>query len=214
MTGPLLKKLGWTAVWLAAALGLRAQQSMPVYLEGEIGVERFADAAVRSVFPAGAAFQLGPSFALANEGRLRLRPQGGVVFFSNQIDENITEQLLNVKAGVQVSYDAYFIGRTTFFPYVALDYNWVSNFDMESYGDDDVSYSENYLRGRGLSQAVGLRVQRGEWYIKAGYVWFRPRLRVQQALVDDDLASGYITPSSHVFSLNTVVISIGFSIRP
>ena len=214
MTVPGWHTFGWTAVLLLVTLGLRAQQSLPVYLEGELGGSRFSQASVRSVFPAGAAFRLGAAFALTDEERLRLRPQGGVTFFSNQLDENVAEQLLIIKAGVQVSYDAYFVGRTTFFPYVSLDYNWVTNFDMESYGEDDVSYSENYLRGNGLSQEVGLRVQVGEWYVKAGCEFFKPRLRVQRSLINDDLESGYITPPSHAFSLHTVNISVGFSIRP
>ena len=214
MTVPGRHTFGWIVVLLFAVLSLRAQQSVPVYLEGEIGGRLFSNASIRSVFPAGAAFRLGAALALADEGRLRLRPQGGVTFFSNQIDEDITEQLLVVKGGMEVSYDAYFVGRTTFFPYAALDYNWVFNFDMESYGEDDVSYSENYLRGNGLSQEVGLRVQVGEWYVKAGYEFFKPRLRVQRSLINDDLESGYVTPSSHVFLLNTVNISVGFSIQP
>ena len=85
---------------------------------------------------------------------------------------------------------------------------------MESYGEDDVSYSENYLRGTGISEEVGLRVQVSDWYVKAGYELFRPRLRVRQSIVDDDLTSGYVTPPSHPFRFNTVNISIGFSIRP
>lgn len=209
-----LRRIVWMILFSLAVLPLRGQQSIPVYLEGEIGVDRFGDGDVRSVFPAGAAFRLGAAFALADQERLRLRPQGGVKFFGNTIDEEVTEQLLIIKGGVQVSYDAFFLGRTTFFPYLAVDYNWVSNFDMESYGEDDVSYSENYLRGTGISEEVGLRVQVSDWYVKAGYELFRPRLRVRQSIVDDDLTSGYVTPPSHPFRFNTVNISIGFSIRP
>ncbi len=210
----ILRRVVWVALLLLAVLPLRGQQSVPVYLEGEFGVDRFGDASVRSVFPAGAAFRLGAAFALADQGRLRLRPQGGVKFFGNKIDEEVTEQLLIIKGGIQVSYDAFFLGQTTFFPYLGIDYNWVSNFDMESYGEEDVSYSENYLRGTGMSQEIGLRVQIREWYVKAGYELFRPRLRVRRSIVDDDLTSGYLTPSSHAFPFNTVNISLGFSIRP
>lgn len=214
MSVPVLRKVGWMALFSLATLHLYGQRSVPVYLEGEFGIDRFTDASVRSVFPAGAAFGLGAAFALTDQERLRLRPQGGVTFFGNKIDDQITEQLLIIKAGIQVSYDALFFGQTTFFPYLSVDYNWVSNFDMENYGEDDVSYSENYLRGTGISQEIGLRVQIREWYVKAGYELFRPRLRVRRAIQDDDLTSGYLTPSSHVFPFNTVNISLGFSIRP
>lgn len=214
MRGPVLRTAGWTILCWLAALHLHAQRSVPVFLEGEFGIDRFSDASVRSVFPAGAAFRLGAAFALGDQERLRLRPQGGVTFFGNKIDEEVTEQLLVIKAGVQVSYDAFFLGRTTFFPYLGVDYNWVSNFDMESYGEDEVSYSKSYLHGTGISQEVGVRVQVGEWYAKVGYALFRPRLRVRRSIIDDDLSSGYRTPSSHVFSFNSFNISVGFSIRP
>ncbi|GGC17795.1 hypothetical protein GCM10011386_07160 [Parapedobacter defluvii] len=208
------KKTGWIGILLLASLRLNAQQEVPVYLEGEFGVDRFGEASIRSVFPAGAVIRLGAAFALADQGRLRLRPQGGVKYFGNKIDEEITEQLLVIKAGVQASYDVFFIGQATFFPYLGVDYNWVSNFDMEDYGEEDATYSENYLRGSGMSQEIGLRVQIREWYVKAGYELFRPRLRAKRSIIEDDLAGGYLTPSSHAFRFNTLNISIGFSIQP
>lgn len=210
----LAKKAGWIGAVLLATLPLHAQQKVPVYLEGEFGIDRFSDASVRSVFPAGAAIRLGAAFALTDAERLRLRPQGGVQFFGNKIDEEITEQLLIVKGGVQVSYDVFFVGQATFFPYLAVDYNWVSNFDMESYDEEDATYSENYLHGNGPSQEAGLRVQIREWYIKVGYEWFNPRLRVRRSIIEDDLVAGFLTPSSHSFRFNSLNVSLGFSIRP
>ncbi|PPL03528.1 hypothetical protein [Parapedobacter indicus] len=214
MMAPVLRKSGWMGVLLLAALELHAQRSLPVYLEGEFGVERFGDASVRSVFPTGAALRLGAAFALADQGRLRLRPQGGVTFYGNKINEEVTEQLLFVKGGMQVSYDAFFLGRMTFFPYLGIDYNWVSNFDMESYDGEEATYSENYLHGTGISQEIGLRVQISEWYVKAGYGLFRSQLRVRRSILDNDLTSGYVTPPSHSFQFDTINISVGFSIRP
>lgn len=214
MKKPIVKHGVWIILLLSTAMRLHAQRSVPIYLEGELGIDRFHDSSVRAVFPAGAAFRVGAAFALAEQERLRLRPQVGVIFFGNKIDEEITEQLLIIKGGVQVSYDAFFVGRTTFFPYLDIDYNWVSNFDMESYGEDNVSYSENYLRGTGMSHEIGFRVQRNEWYVKAGYEFFKPRLRIRRSIMDEDLTSGYLTPSSHTFPFNAFHISLGFSIRP
>ncbi len=209
-----IRKIGWSGLLVLCISHAEAQRSVPIYLEGEFGVDRFSDAPVRSVFPLGAAIRLGAAFATANEGRLRLRPQGGIRFFGNKINEEITEQLLIVKAGGQISYDAFFVGPVTFFPYVAFEYNWVSNFDMESYTDDDASYSEGYLRGHGSSQEVGLRIQVREWFVKVGYEWFNPRLRLGQSIVEEDLLAGYISPATRRFRFDALNISIGFSIWP
>lgn len=210
---------GWKSYFIAATgllLGLsplQAQDSMPVLLEGEVGVERLGNADVHSVFPVGANLRLGVAFLMANEGRLRVRPQAGVKLFYNEIEEGLTEQLLTIKLGGQLSYDLFYIGQTTFFPYAALEFNWVSNFDAENY-DDNVSYSDRYLRGSGFSQEVGLRVQIKEVVVKAGFEVFNPHLRVRRSIIADDLAAGYITPESHPFRLNALNIAIGFSLWP
>lgn len=197
---------------MLSGLELPAQEKFPVFLEAEVGVDRFAASAMHSVFPAGANLKLGPVFAFADEKRLRLRPHAGVKFFFNEIDDWVTEQLLVVKLGGQVSYDMFYVGQTTFFPYLAADFNWVANYDAESEGDGDdadVTYSDSYLRGSGFSQEVGLRVQVREWYVKVGYEFFNPRLKVKKGLIEDDLASGYITPRSHQFDFNSFNITVG-----
>lgn len=199
-------------VLILSVLGLSAQEKFPVFLDAEIGIERFAASAMHSVFPAGANLKVGPVFAFANEWRLRLRPHAGVKFFSNEIDDRVTEQLLVVKLGGQVSYDVFYLGQATFFPYLAADFNWVANFDAEQEGDGDdasIIYSDSYLKGSGFSQEAGLRVQMREWYVKLGYEFFRPRLKVRRGIIEDDLASGYITPRNHPFNFNSFNISVG-----
>lgn len=208
---------GWGLALIGVLLSLaqlRAQERKPVFFEGEVGMERLNAGAVRSVFPMGGTIRLGPAFMFANEGRLRLRPQLGMKLFANRIDENITEQLLFVKLGGQVSYDLFYVGQTTFFPYVSTEFNWVSNYDAESYGDEDTSFSERYLHGNGLSYEFGMRVQVRNWFVKMGYEYFNPNMRIRDALLEDDLSSGYDTPRSHPFRFNTLNISVGFSIIP
>jgi len=199
---------------LVALLRASAQQQTPIYLEGEFGVAAFTNASVRSVFPAGAVVRLGAALALADENRLRLRPQLGATFFGNKIDESITEQLLFVGGGIEVSYDAFYVKQITFFPYVSASYRGVSNFDMESYDDTDATYSESHLRGSGIAQEIGLRIQLRDWYVKGGYQLFSPRLQARKSIVEDDLSGGYVTPSTHRFHFDTVSLSVGFSIRP
>jgi len=208
---------GWVALMLSVS-GLSAQETQavpekfPVLLDAEIGASRFTSPATRSVFPLGANLKVGPVFAFGDQWRFRLRPQVGVTFFSNRIDDWVTEQLLIVKLGGQVSYDAFYLGQATFFPYLAADFNWVANFDAEEVGEGDdtnVTYSDSYLKGTGFSQEVGVRVQVREWYVKLGYEFFSPRLQVRQDVINDDLASGYITPPNHRFNFNSFNISVG-----
>lgn len=203
---------------MLSASGLLAQETQelpekfPVLLDAEAGANRFTSSTLHAVFPVGASLKVGPVFAFGDQWRFRLRPHAGVTFFSNKIDEWVTEQLLIVKLGGQVSYDAFYLGQATFFPYVAADFNWAANFDAETEGDGDdanITYSDSYLRGTGFSQEVGLRVQMRQWYVKAGYAFFRPRLKVRKDIIDDDLASGYITPPNHRFNFNSVNIAVG-----
>jgi len=205
---------GWVALTLSVS-HLSAQEALekfPVFLDAEVGASRFASSAMHSVFPVGANLTAGPVFAFGDQWRLRARPQVGITFFSNRIDEWVTEQLLIVKLGGQVSYDAFYLGQVTFFPYVAADFNWVANFDAEEVGEGDdtnVTYSDSYLKGTGFSQEVGVRVQAREWYIKLGYEFFNPRLKVRQNIIDDDLTSGYLTPPNHRFNFNSFNITVG-----
>ncbi|MEC3881183.1 hypothetical protein [Parapedobacter sp. 10938] len=202
---------GWM-LWMLSASGLSAQEKFPVFLDAEIGVQRFAASAMHSVFPAGANLKIGPVFAFGDQWRLRLRPHAGVTFYSNKIDDWVTEQLLIVKLGGQVSYDVFYLGQATFFPYLAADFNWVANFDAEKEGDGDdanVTYSDSYLKGTGFSQEAGLRVQMREWYVKFGYEFFSPRLKVRKDIIDDDLASGYLTPRNHRFNFNSFNVTVG-----
>lgn len=202
---------GGVALMLSVS-GLYAQEKFPVFLDAEIGAERFTASAMHSIFPVGASLKVGPVFAFGDQWRLRLRPHAGVTFFSNKIDEWVTEQLLIVKLGGQVSYDLFYLGQATFFPYLTADFNWVANYDAEQEGDGDdanITYSDSYLKGTGFSQEMGLRVQIREWYVKLGYEFFNPRLKVRKDIIDDDLASGYITPRNHRFNFNSVNITVG-----
>ncbi len=202
---------GWVVLMLSVS-GVSAQEKFPVFLDAEVGGVRFTEPAMHSVFPVGASLKVGPVFAFGDQWRFRLRPHAGVTFFSNKIDDWITEQLLVVKLGGQVSYDAFYLGQATFFPYLAGDFNWVANFDAEEEGDGDdtnVTYSDSYLKGTGFSQEVGLRVQVREWYVKLGYEFFRPRLKIRKDMIEDDLASGYRTPRNHRFHFNSFNITVG-----
>lgn len=205
--------LVWCLSFMVNDLHAQESERHPVFFEVEIGVERFGDAAVRSVFPAGFNFKAGPTFALGEEWRLRLRPHVGVKFFFNELGEGITEHLRMIKLGGQASYDLFYIRNTTFFPYLSVDFNWLANYDAESVGGlDDLEntvFSDNYLSGSGFSPEVGMRVQFGEWYVKLGYELFNPRLKVRKSIIDEDLASGYVTPVSHQFNFNAINISVG-----
>ncbi|MGV3761926.1 hypothetical protein [Parapedobacter sp.] len=205
---------GWMMLVLSVS-NLPAQErpeKFPVLLDAEVGVDRFTASTMHSIFPVGANLKLGPVFAFGDQWRFRMRPHAGVTFFSNEIDDWVTEQLLIVELGGQVSYDAFYFGQATFFPYVAADFNWVGNFDAEQEGDGDdtdVTYSDSYLRGTGFSQEMGLRIQVREWYVKLGYEFFRPRLKIQKEIIEDDLASGYITPRTHRFNFNSFNMTVG-----
>jgi len=211
-------KIGWLAlVWLLLlSTELSAQERLPVLFELEAGIERLDAGAVRAVFPAGGSLKIGAVFAVADQGRLRLRPNAGVKVFFNELDEWTTEHLRLIRLGGQVSYDLFFVGQTTFFPYVAADFNWVANYDAESDGgsgdDEQISFSEHYLRGTGFSQEVGVRAQYREFYVKLGYEIFNPRLKIRSAIVEEDLAAGYRTPRSHPFNFNTLNLSIGVTV--
>src|SRR3546814_16168553 len=96
MVGPIL--VGWVVLMLSVS-GLCAQEKFPVFLDAEIGAERFTASDMHSIFPVGASLRVGPVFAFGDQWRLRLRPHAGVTFFSNKIEEWITEHLRIVKMG-------------------------------------------------------------------------------------------------------------------
>ncbi|MFC3199263.1 hypothetical protein ACFOET_16685 [Parapedobacter deserti] len=207
---------GWILFFPFAELV--AQSRLPVLLELEGGIEWLGNTSVRRVFPAGGSLKLGPVFAMADQGRLRLRPQAGFKLFFNELDEWTTEHLRMIRLGGQVSYDLFYVGHTTFFPYAAADFNWVANYDAESDGStgdaENTTFSDSYLKGSGFSTEVGMRIQYREFYIKLGYEVLNPRLRVKGYLIDEDLEAGYMTPPSHLFNFNAVNLSVGITIGP
>ena len=205
--------LAWCLSCMVSGLHAQESEKPPIFFEVEAGAERFGDASVRSVFPAGFNIKAGAAFAFGEEWRLRLRPHAGVKFFFNQLGDGVTEQLRMIKVGGQVSYDLFYAGQTTFFPYLSADFNWLANYDAESDGGvgdlENIAFSDNYLSGSGFSPEVGMRIQFGEWYVKLGYEFFNPRMKVRKSIIDEDLDSGYVTPVSHQFNFNTINISVG-----
>lgn len=191
------------------------EKPLETFFELEAGYSGLVDRDVRSVFRGGAQLLVGVDLAFGPQNRYRFRPQAGVVFFINQQGEFFQERLRIIKTGGQFSYDAYFIGQTTFFPYVSLDYNFVNNYDWESDGVDfdgnhqNVRYSDSYLRGRGLSTELGLKIQYRNFYTKLGYQFFQPTLRVRDSIVEEELWLGYRTPGSHQFNLNSFNVTVG-----
>src|SRR3546814_13809396 len=121
MVGPIL--VGWVVLMLSVS-GLCAQEKFTVFLDAEIGAERFTASDMHSIFPVGASLKVGPVFAFGDQWRLRLRPHAGVPFFSNKIDEWIMETLMIVKRGGQVSYAMFFLGAVTCFPSLSASLYW------------------------------------------------------------------------------------------
>ncbi len=214
-------------VALALALGSRAvaQEDLPrtaAYLELEGGAAMFQSSSMRSDFPVGLQMALGVEFATGNDLRVRLRPQAGLRFFSKYIEQNTNEHFRILRLGGTISYDAYFMGQTSFFPYVSMNYNWVSNYDAETVGYDsegqpNIVYSDSFIKGGGFSTELGLKVQYRRFYVKGGFDLFKPILRVQFVEEDEQSMQGegdrqvfIVRHQREPFNLNAFNLSIGY----
>src|SRR3546814_10664659 len=102
MVGPIL--VGWVVLMLSVS-GLCAQEKFPVFLDAEIGAERFTASDMHSIFPVGASLKVGPFFAFGDQWRLRLRSHARVTFFSIKIAESSEEHTAELQSLIRSSYD-------------------------------------------------------------------------------------------------------------
>ncbi len=193
---------------------------MAVNMELEGGASMFQAKTLRSDFPAGLMLDLGAELSTGRDLRLRLRPQVGIRFFSRNIERNVDEQFRQIRLGGTFSYDAYFRGQTSFFPFVSFNYNWVNNYDAETVGHDsegrpNIITSDSFIKGSGLSTAFGVKVQYQRFFIRGGYEIFRPilRERYEEEIELPEPDSGTVTEvrfQRRTFDLSAFNLSIGY----
>lgn len=203
-------------VLLLAGKRLAAQEELPriafnVELEGGLSV--FHAKSMRADFPVGLMLDLGTELSTGQDLRVRLRPQVGVRFFSHDIERNVDEQFRQIRVGGTFSYDAYFRGQTSFFPFVSLNYNWVDNYDAETVGHDsegrpNVITSDSFIKGSGLSTTLGLKIQHQRFFVRGGYELFTPLLNVRYAEEVEQVVQHYYRRES--FDLSAFKLSIGY----
>lgn len=183
--------LGLLAVMVLTGTCLFAQEEelprMGINLELEGGGVMFQSKSLRSDFPVGLMLDLGAELSTGRDLRVRLRPQVGVRFFSKDIGNNIDEQFRQIRMGSTFSYDAYFLKKTSFFPFVSVNYNWVNNYDAETVGYDsegrpNIITSDSFIKGHGLATAFGIKVQYQRFFVRGGYEVFTPILRQRQEI--------------------------------
>ncbi|SEN09087.1 hypothetical protein SAMN05216436_111108 [bacterium A37T11] len=95
-------------------------------------------------------------------------------------------------------------------PYCKVNIVYAANFD--TYGDDEGEQAgETYLSGWGYAQEVGTKIQFGKkWYIRMGYNFFSPRLKVRNHEFQVDLGAGLEEKRAKTFTLSSASISVGF----
>lgn len=193
--------------------------AVAAYLELEGGLAMFQSAGMRADFPLGFQLAFGAELATGRDLRIRLRPQLGVRFFTKDVEQDTNEHFRLFRVGSTFGYDAYFIGQTSFFPYVTVNYNWVNNYEAETTGYDwegnpTVVYSDSFIKGNGVSAELGLKVQIRSFFVKGGFDVFQPSLRVryEEEVEQPDrdrpiLQTRYRNES---FNLNAFSLSIGY----
>lgn len=214
-----------TAILLAALLlaGGRAaaQEELPrlaVNVELEGGASVFSAKSMRSDFPVGLMLDLGTELSTGRDLRVRLRPQIGLRLFSQDIERNIDEQFRLIRVGGAFSYDAYFVGQLSFFPFVALNFNWVNNYDAETVGYDsegrpNIVTSDSFVKGRGVSTALGLKVQYQRFFARGSYDIFTPILNVRYAKEEEQIGGVQVVHYYYrrePFDLSAFNLSIGY----
>lgn len=214
------------ALMLAIGTNVSAQEdevpSTAAYLELEGGLAMFQSSSLRRDFPIGLQLAFGTELATGRDLRVRLRPQVGVRFFSQPVEEDTNKHFRIFRLGMTFGYDTYFVGQTTFFPYLTLNYNWVNQYDAETIGYDSegratVVYSDSDIKGNGVSTELGLKIQYQRFYVKGGFDIFRPVLRVRyteevERIESDDRLS-IVLQTRHqreTFNLNAFSLSIGY----
>lgn len=212
-----------TVCLLAGQRSVAQEEDLPrmaANLEMEGGVSVFQAKSLRSVLPAGLMLDLGAELSTGRDLRLRLRPQVGVRFFSRDIESNIDEQFRQIRVGGTFSYDAYFRGQTSFFPFVSVNYNWVNNYDAETVGHDsegrpNIITSDSFIKGGGLSTAFGVKVQYQRFFVRGGYEIFNPilRERYEEEIELPEPDSGTVINVGYqrkAFDLSAFKLSVGY----
>lgn len=185
-----------------------------------VGAAATLNGETREILPFGWTFSLGADIPLLQFDKLKLRPAGGLKWYSKEVAEesSVNENFRTIKAGLQAEYLAFSARKISLSPILRADYNWSRNyFSKTSYNPwsdfATVSNSDYFLKGTGISADLGLKMNIDNYYIQLHYEYYKPELDVNPAIVETAKEQGVLLPSTHTYQFSSLNLLVGMNIN-
>lgn len=190
-----------------------------ILVEGDLGTAIPMHQNLKNVFDLGLDINVGFAINILSEN-IFLKPSGGVKWYFKQIEDvnSVTEHLRTWKAGLELRYYCLKKGKWKLAPYINVNHNWSSNYYSESHRNPFTNQtsgatSDKYLKGSGLSFAVGSMLNYESIYLKINYEIFNPTLIVNQSIVDAAYGQGIIVEPKQTLNLSSLNITFGYTFK-
>jgi hypothetical protein len=189
-------------------------------IDADAGFASPANTELSDVFKGGLNASLGIKTAFF-DNKLWVRPVGGLKYYFKKVElsEPHREAFLTWKAGVELQYQVYTVGKFTISPILRADNNWSSS-QFTKTGDEknpdipSIQTTGKLLTGTGVSFSGGVMVVRsGDLYVKLNYEYYKPDLTVNPDYVSEMLAAGIIVPANKVYDCSSINLSVGVNLN-
>jgi hypothetical protein len=189
-------------------------------LDVDAGFASPANTELSDVFKGGLNTAIGIKTAFFNN-KLWVRPVGGLKYYFKKVElaETHREAFRTWKAGLELQYQVYTIGKFTISPILRADKNWSSSqftriSDEKNENVTGIQTTGKILTGSGISFDAGVMLVRsGDLYVKLDYEYYKPDLKVNPDYVAEMQAAGRIMPDHKVYDCSSINLSVGVNLN-
>lgn len=189
-------------------------------IDVDAGFASPANTELSDVFKGGINASVGIKTAFF-DNKLWVRPVGGLKYYFKKVElsESHREAFRTWKAGVELQYQVYTVGKFTISPILRADNNWSSSqftklSDEKNPDIPAIQTTSKLLTGTGFSFDAGVMLVRtGDLYVKLDYEYYKPDLKVNPDYVSEMLAAGVIVPDHKVYDCSSINVSVGVNLN-
>ena len=189
-------------------------------LDVDAGFASPANTELSDVFKGGLNTSIGLKTAFFNN-KLWVRPVAAMKYYFKKVEmaEPHREAFRTWKAGLELQYQVYTIGKFTISPILRADNNWSSSqftriSDEKNENGTGIQTTGKILTGSGISFDAGVMLVRsGDLYVKLDYEYYKPDLTVNPDYVAEVRAAGRIMPDHKVYDCSSINLSVGVNLN-
>jgi hypothetical protein len=189
-------------------------------IDADAGFASPANTELSDVFKGGLNTSIGLKTAFF-DNKLWVRGVGGLKYYFKKVEmtEQQREAFRTWKAGVELQYQVYTLGKFAISPILRVDNNWSSSqftriSDEKNPDLPAIQTTGKILTGSGISFDAGVMLVRsGDLYVKLDYEYYKPDLKVNPDYVREMLAAGILMPDHKEFDCSSINLTVGVNLN-